>query len=218
MENAMHSITQDASFWDRAARSYARSPIKDKEGYERTIARTRRLLRQDDAVLELGCGTGTSALLLARDVASITGEDVSREMITIATDKASAEGCANFAFRVGPAEEAFANEARYDAVLAFNLLHLVTERAAVYARILRHLKPGGLFISKTPCIAEMNPLIRLAVPVMRLIGKAPTVSSFDADGLVAELKQSGFDILERSRHGSGRKDPRIFIVAQMPEG
>jgi ubiquinone/menaquinone biosynthesis C-methylase UbiE len=217
-EIAVQSIAQDAGFWDRAARKYALSPIKDMAGYERSINRTRRLLRQDDAVLEIGCGTGTSALLLAPGVASITGVDVSREMITIARDKAAAEGRANVAFMVGSADEALADEATYDAVLAFNLLHLVTDRAAVYARIRRHLKPGGLFISKTACIAEMNPLIRLAVLIMRMIGKAPTVSSFDADGLVEELKQAGFNILERSRHGSGRKDPRIFIVAQLPEG
>jgi hypothetical protein len=33
--------------------------------------------------------------------------------------------------------------------------------------------PGGLFISKTPCIAEMNLLIRrFMLPAMRAVGKA----------------------------------------------
>jgi hypothetical protein len=78
----------------------------------------------------------------------------------------------------------------------------------------RQLKPGGLFISKTPCLSEMNPLIRLAVPVARLIGKAPFVSFFRASDLEAEITKAGFSIVESARHGSGAKDPRIFIVAR----
>ena len=81
----------------------------------------------------------------------------------------------------------------------------------------RALKPGGLLISKTPCLAEMNALIRFAVPVMRAIGKAPYVSFFSAAQLEAEIARMGFSIIERARHGSGRRDPRIFIVARKPQ-
>ncbi|MBX9775787.1 MAG: hypothetical protein K2Y71_15505 [Xanthobacteraceae bacterium] len=55
----------DAQFWNRAARKYAADPITDLTGYERTLARTRGLLRSSDIVMELGCGTGTTTLKLA---------------------------------------------------------------------------------------------------------------------------------------------------------
>ena len=58
----------DARFWDRIARKYAADPIKDMDGYARTVDRTRHHLRSTDTVLELGCGTGTTALKLAAHV------------------------------------------------------------------------------------------------------------------------------------------------------
>ena len=62
------SIASDARFWDRTSRKYAMGAIADQAGYERTLDRTHALLGSGDRVLELGCGTGTTALRLARDV------------------------------------------------------------------------------------------------------------------------------------------------------
>ena len=207
----------DARFWDRAARKYATDPIADPTGYERTLDRTRGLLRSTDVVIELGCGTGTTALALAPCVSRIVGTDVSREMIAIAQEKALAQAVPNAAFAVAAASHAPGADGSCDAALAFNLLHLVADRPAMLKDVHRLLKPGGLFISKTPCLSEMNPLIRLAVPVMRLIGKAPFVGFFTAAELESEVAAAGFSIVERARHGSGRKDARIFIVARKPD-
>lgn len=213
----MHNTAHDARFWDRVARKYAANPIKDVPGYERTLERSRQLLRGTDTVLELGCGTGTSALKLAPSVSRIVGRDVSSEMIAIAREKAASQGCNNAEFAVAPAEHGAGADSSFDAVLAFNLLHLIADRAATLRQVHRLLRPGGLLITKTPCLQEMSPLIRLAVPVMRRVGKAPFVSFFSAAGLESEIERAGFTIIERARHGSGRKDPRIFIVARKPD-
>lgn len=210
----MLGTTEDAGFWDRAARKYAADPIKDMPGYERTLDRVGELLKGSDAVLEIGCGTGTTALRIAPSVSRLTATDVSSEMIAIARERATAQACQNVEFAVATAEHAPGPDGAYDAVLAFNLLHLIADRPAAFARVHRLLKPGGLFISKTPCLSEMNPVIRLAVPVMRLVGKAPYVSFFSATALEAEIADAGFAIIERGRHGSERKDARIFIVAR----
>ena len=53
-----------AKFWDKAAAKYAKSPIEDIEAYNYTIGRTRSYLSPTDRVLEVGCGTGSTALLL----------------------------------------------------------------------------------------------------------------------------------------------------------
>ncbi len=58
----------DAKFWDRAAPKYAASKIADTGGYERSLERMRALLNPDFTVLELGCGTGSTALRLAGGV------------------------------------------------------------------------------------------------------------------------------------------------------
>ena len=70
------STASDARFWDRTSRKYAGSKIADQAGYDRTLDRTRALLGPGDQVLELGCGTGTTAFLLAGDVQSYLAGDV----------------------------------------------------------------------------------------------------------------------------------------------
>lgn len=210
----MTGTANDAHFWNRAARKYAADPIKDMAGYERTLACALAHLKSTDTVLELGCGTGTTALRLAASVNRIVGTDLSSEMIAIARERALAQGCHNAEFTVSAANERSAGHPAFDAVLAFNLLHLVADREAVFSGIRAQMKLGALLISKTPCLSEMNPLIRLAVPVMRAIGKAPFVSFFTAAALEAEIAAAGFRIEERARHGSQAKDPRIYIVAR----
>ncbi len=79
------------------------------------------------------------------------------------------------------------------------------------------LRPGGLLISKTACIAEMNPLIPyLALPLMRAIGKAPHVLCFDAHALQSAITRQGMEIVSVERHGTRGKDIRVFIVARKP--
>lgn len=84
----------DARFWNGIARKYAGHRIKDLPGYERTVEHTRRLLRSSDAVLEIGCGTGTTALKLAPFVGRIVGSDLSNEMIAIARREPSRRAAA----------------------------------------------------------------------------------------------------------------------------
>lgn len=212
----MGDAVSEARFWDKAARAYARDPIKDTAGYERTIERTGGLLRPSERVLEIGCGTGSTALRLAPLVAQIVATDLSGEMIAIAREKAEAAACRNARFLAAGAGDLPDGEGAYDAALAFNVLHLVADRKQALKRLFGALKPGGAFISKTPCLSEMNPLIRLAVPLMRMIGKAPFVAFFTAAELEAEIAAAGFTIEARERHGSGAKDARIFLIARKP--
>jgi 2-polyprenyl-3-methyl-5-hydroxy-6-metoxy-1,4-benzoquinol methylase len=210
----MPRTIDDARFWDRTARKYAADVIADPAGYERTLERTRQHLKAGDTVLEVGCGTGTTALRLAHCVARLVATDVSSEMIAIAREKAAAQGCANAAFEVARADAAEGPDRSFDAVLAFNVLHLVAEREAVLRNIHRLLKPGGLFISKTPCLAQMGLPVRLLVPVMQAIGKAPHVAFFTDAELEREIAAAGFKIVERARHGTRGKDTRPFLVAR----
>lgn len=61
----------------------------------------------------------------------------------------------------------------------------------------------------------MNPLLRLAIPVMRLVGKAPSVVTTCSSGsLVQAISEAGFEILENERHGTKKSDYRPFIVAR----
>lgn len=86
-----------SEFWDGIARKYAARPIKNMPAYERTLERAQSYLAAGDHALEVGCGTGTTALKLAPHVRHITATDVSAEMIAIAREKAGRT--ANVTFR-----------------------------------------------------------------------------------------------------------------------
>jgi ubiquinone/menaquinone biosynthesis C-methylase UbiE len=208
------STASDARFWDRSAKSYARSRISDQAGYERTLARTGALLKPDDSVLELGCGTGTTALRLAGGVDRYLGADISAGMIAIAQEKLAANPIAGLAFRAATAEALAAEGARFDAVLGFSYLHLVRDLPGTLRSIRALLAPGGLFVSKTPCLGEMNPLIRLVLPLMQMIGQAPYAGVFSAPELSRLIAPAGFEVLATERHASKGKDSRLFIVAR----
>jgi ubiquinone/menaquinone biosynthesis C-methylase UbiE len=210
----MFRMKNDARFWDRIASKYAADPVSDMEGYERSLDRTRDHLQGDETAFEFGCGTGTTALKLAPSLRRIVATDISPEMIAIARDKAASQGCANAEFQVGTPDVAPWPDASFDVALGFNVLHLVAARQAALRGVHRLLKPGGLFISKTPCLKEMNPAIRLAIPVMQLVGKAPFVTAFSGEELEQEIGAAGFDIVARERHATSGKDPRPFLVAR----
>lgn len=220
MEREQWMNGKDAQFWDKAARKYAASPIDDEAGFERTLARTRALMAPSARALELGCGTGTAALRLADAAESYLATDISARMIAIAQEKLARvrqNGLNDqLSFCQATAGTLAREDARYDAVLGFNYLHLAGNLPAVLGHIRTLLAPGGLFISKTPCVGDMNPLIRLAIPLMRLVGKAPSVTTFSAASLEGAICAAGFEILENERHGSKKSDIRPFIVARIP--
>ncbi len=211
----MTTATADTRFWDKTARSYAKSPIEDPEGYERTLARVGALLSPQDRVLELGCGTGSTALRLAPLAGSWLATDLSPEMITIAREKLLASPTPGLRFEAATASTAEEAEGGYDVVVGFNYLHLVEDLPATLAHIRSRLRPGGLFVSKTACITELNPLIRMAIPLMRLVGKAPaTVGVFGEAELVKAIVSAGFAVEAVERHGAKGKDLRAVVVAR----
>ncbi len=211
------AAARKARFWDRIAARYAADPIADTAGYEATLRRVQGLLGADQDVLEIGCGTGTTALRLAAGTRRLRATDVSSRMIAIARGKLAATPVPQLSFDVADADAAITGPGEVDAVLAFNLLHLVTDLDRALAQAARALRPGGLLITKTACLSELNPLLtRLALPVMRAIGQAPHTLRFDAGTLQSAMVRQGLEIVSVERHGTQAPDFRVFIVARRP--
>lgn len=208
------NTASDARFWDRTSRKYAMGKIADQIGYERTLDRTRALLDASDKVLELGCGTGTTALKLAGAVQHYLATDFSAGMIAIANEKLAAAPVPALAFRTATAQTLASEAARFNVVLGFNYLHLVRDLSGTLRSINTLLEQGGLFISKTPCVGDMNPLIRLALPAMRLTGQAPYAGVFRATELSQQISAAGFDVVAVERHAARGSDNRPYIVAR----
>ena len=209
------SIASDARFWDRTSRKYARAAIADQDGYERTLDRTRSLLGAADRVLELGCGTGTTALRLSGEVKSYLAADFSAGMIAIAEEKRVAAPVPALEFRTATAEALARETGQFNAILGFNFLHLVRDLPGTLRHIHTLLATDGLFISKTPCVGDMNPLIRLVLlPAMRAIRVAPYAGVFTTADLSRLISSAGFDIVSTESHATKGVDHRPYIVAR----
>ncbi len=199
-----------SEFWDRMASGYSKQPIADAGTYARKLAATQALMRPDMAVLEFGCGTGSTALEHAPHVAHIVATDVSAAMIAIGREKAEHAGLGNVSFRQSGVEDFEAPDDSYDMVLALNLIHLLPDRATALARIHRLLKPGGIFISSTVCLADRMWFLRPVIPVLQWLGKAPYVSFLHAGDVLEEMAEAGFEEQEHWTHGRVNS---LFLVA-----
>ncbi|MEM9762970.1 MAG: class I SAM-dependent methyltransferase, partial [Pseudomonadota bacterium] len=180
---------------------------------EHTLERTRTHLGATDRVLEIGCGTGSTALRLASAVGEYTASDISPAMIAIAEEKAAAGGAGTLRFVAAALSDTPRAEGGYDSVLAFHLLHLVDDLPAALSAIADRLRPGGVFISKTVCLGERGGWkLRAFVRVMRLLGIAPPVAYLTVDGLEAALTAAGFEIVETGMFP--KVPPNHFVVAR----
>lgn len=193
-------MVDSKTFWDKMAPKYAESQMRSVDDYEHTLARTLSYLTPQMRVLEMGCGTGTTALRLAPHVKAFVGTDQSSEMIRIARDKAADEH-SNLEFRVLGAAESAQLEEGFDVVMGFNLFHLVPDADAVLADIFKMLKPGGLMISKTPCLMDKafgwkRFLVAGMLPVLKRIGKAPDVGLWRIADVDRRIADAGFETLE----------------------
>jgi len=201
-----------AEFWDKAADKYSKKPVKDMASYDKTLDCARKHLSASDNVLELGCGTGTTALLLGPDVKQITASDISSRMIEIAREKSATREVENVRFAQGTLFDEGLEKGSFDVVMGFNFLHLLEDIPGAVHRVNALLKPGGLFISKTACLAEQSRLWSLLLAAMKALGFAPYVACLKVAELEDIITSAHFEILETGLYPAS--PPSRFIVAR----
>jgi len=118
---------------------------RDRAFRERLVGFAR--LRPGESVLDVGCGTGSLAIVAKRQVGStgtVVGIDPSPEMIARATAKATKSGVA-VGFKTGVAEALPFPDAQFDVVLSSLMLHHLPRkvRQECAREIRRVLNPSG---------------------------------------------------------------------------
>jgi ubiquinone/menaquinone biosynthesis C-methylase UbiE len=204
-------VHRDARFWNRIAPRYARSAIADEAAYARKLAETAALLRPDMQVLELGCGTGSTALHHAPRVAHLRATDLSEGMLAIARDKAARAGIGNLSFERAAAEEIDQAPGSLDMVMAHSLLHLVRDPAALTRRMAGWLKPGGHLVTSTACLSDGMGLLRLVTLPGHALGLLPRVTYLSRQELRAMTEAAGLQIRQDWRPGPRKA---VFMIAE----
>ena len=103
-------------------------------------------------VLDLACGTGRHALVLAKDGYGVTGVDITEGMLAAAAEKAAARGVSVTWVQADVREMEFS--AQFDAAyILFNMMMCWTtndEQIRFLGRVHEALRPGGVFIIEVP--------------------------------------------------------------------
>ena len=204
-------MSDEAGFWDKRAGKYARKPVADQETYNTKLEITRTYFHNDSEVLEIGCGTGSTALAHASYVKHILATDISPAMINIARDKADAAQIDNVSFEVRAVAGHDIKPSFYDVIMAHNLLHLLEEPQAAIAAAYQGLKQGGVYVTSTACVGDMSWYFRIIPPVGHFLGLIPFVNVFTQAQLIHNFKKAGFKI---DQEWLPKKNAAAFIIAK----
>lgn len=204
-----------AKFWNKNAESYSKKSVPDEAVYQKKLKITRDYLRSDMEIVEFGCGTGSTALLHASHVKQIRASDFSPEMIKIAQKKANEQNIENVVFECSTIEALSVTDQSVDVVLALSILHLLENKEETIKKVYKMLKPGGIFISSTVCIADFMKPLKFIAPVGYFLGLLPFVKVFTKQELEISIKNAGFQI-EYQWQPNGSKSKGVFIVAKKP--
>ncbi len=126
-------------FFDRAAAGWdSRTGAGSPEHLGALAAAMPGLGRTPERILDLGCGTGTGTLFLAREFphASVRGLDLSPEMIRAARHRIGLDPEGRVAFRHGDAHRLPYGDAGFDLVTQVNM-------PVFFSEVARVLRPGG---------------------------------------------------------------------------
>jgi arsenite methyltransferase len=97
-------------------------------------------------VLDVGCGAGMDTLIAAQMVApsgSVTGIDMTPEMVAKARRSAAEMALDTVTIVEGSAEQLPFADTSFDVVISNGVIDLIPDKDAVFAEIVRVLRPGG---------------------------------------------------------------------------
>jgi SAM-dependent methyltransferase len=203
--------------WNWVAKGYAKSPVPDEAAYQKKLAVTRTYFRPDMEVMEFGCGTGTTAVAHAPFVKQVHAYDVSDKMLDIARSRAKEAGVTNATFERADIIDLDLPPSRFDVVMAHSILHLLKprHRDAVLAKVLRVLKPNGVFVSSTVCIGEFKGLVRIIPPIMRALPFMPPVQGLTRQELRNAVTGAGLTV---EHEWAPNEKAALFLVARKTAG
>jgi ubiquinone/menaquinone biosynthesis C-methylase UbiE len=128
-------------------------------------------------VLDVGCGPGHLARLLALRDCRVTGVDRSWRLLRIARRWAAREAAA-VEFHQAPADHLPFSDSTFDCTLATTVLYFVADAEAVLREMVRVTRPGGT-------VATLDPHASMSVPAVLEYCRQQNLNSKDTRKLLA---------------------------------
>jgi ubiquinone/menaquinone biosynthesis C-methylase UbiE len=145
---ADHFDDEPLGFWERIGR--------------RTIERL--ALSTGANVLDVGCGTGASALPAAEAVGPngfVSGVDLSARLLDRARGKAIARDCSNIEFRLADMTSLGYPDGHFDAVVSVFAIFFVPDMEGLVRELWRMVRPGGKLAVTTWALGYSSRPIRV---------------------------------------------------------
>lgn len=168
-------------------------------------------LEQGASIADLGCGTGSAALLLAREYpnTNVLGVDQSRTAVETATTRAREAGLTNVRFEVADLEDNL-DLGTHDLIFVANTVHDLSDPAGFFARVRTALADDGvLYLHELSAGPDMRDNARdphaLGILTFSLYHCLPLAKRRDGiapggmwgrDAYVDALRAAGFERIE----------------------
>jgi ubiquinone/menaquinone biosynthesis C-methylase UbiE len=203
-------MKNEAKFWDRASKNYDKGDKIDNT-YLKMLEIMKKYLHDTDTLMDFGCATGSISIDLSGSVRKVIGIDISSEMIKLAKEKAVEHKADNVYFTKSTIFDERHKRVSFDAIMAFNILHLLDDPDKAIKRINDLMKDGGVFISNTACLADKGRLVSGMMTLLTKMPFLPNVKNFKVSELKNIIEKNGFEILESMTF---EDDHHPFIIAR----
>ncbi|RPE08159.1 class I SAM-dependent methyltransferase [Chitinophaga lutea] len=203
-------MDKSEKFWNRSANGYDREEMKDRAVRARIVEKVKKHLKKTDSVLDFGCATGIVAHEITGDVHMVHGIDMSAEMIRIAQQRAAGRNIDNVRYTRSTIFDDGLKTGTFDVILGIYMLHLQDNLPAVLKRIHELLKPGGRFLSVTPCLGKRS-LAGIVLSIVSKTGLIPPLRLFNIAEAESALIAAGFEVTETEC--LKRRGKQYFIAA-----
>jgi ubiquinone/menaquinone biosynthesis C-methylase UbiE len=186
------------------------------DGTRRLIERLRIPKDENFRVLEVGCASGFTSCMIAKEFGChVTGIDISEVLVSKARDRSSRMGLTNVKFQVADATELPFDDNSFDAVFGVALVALIPMKVEILQELKRVTKPGGVIgtldlFAKNRADKEivdsfstsMRTLLEYDVAIMDIQNWRRIFEKTGLDGISIEENYHDVLLLTRKRSGT----------------
>ena len=161
-------------------------------------------LQADSVVIDVGCGSGTTAIALCKSIGcQVTGVDLSGVRISNAIDSLQDQPVAvreRVTFKKGSATDLPIAEGSFDRAWSQATIYHVPDKVKVLEEVYRVLEPGGIFVFDD----LIKPQPNISEKAVKFVYERLLFDTdFSFESYQVALKAAGFEVLEAediSRH------------------
>jgi len=193
--------------WDLVAAGYAESTMQILAHFaEDAIAAAN--LQTGATILDVACGPGTLALMVADEAKSVHGIDFSAPMLDIFQQNIARSGHQNITIQHGDAQALPYADNSFDAAFSMFGLMFFPDRCKGFSEIYRTLKPGGSITVTSWAPLAQSPAMQLMFGAIRAI--KPEIP--EPQKSINTLENP--DVFKQEMQDAGFKDVKILSVSK----